>query len=76
MVATAPAPSKASSAVRPGRTSPDLAYFRRHYPETVASLGTLPRREEWLRGLWELDERWRERRETRGGAARAEEVVV
>ncbi|HEV3470982.1 MAG TPA: hypothetical protein VG148_16785 [Pyrinomonadaceae bacterium] len=76
MVATATAPSEAASAPRPGRTSPDLAYFRRHYPETVANLGTLPRREEWLRGVWELDERWREGRETHAGAARAEEVVV
>jgi lycopene cyclase CruA len=76
MVATAPAPSKRSPAVRPERTSPDLAYFRRHYPETVANLGTLPRREEWLRGLWEADERWRAGRETRGGSPRAEEVVV
>jgi lycopene cyclase CruA len=76
MVATAPAISKRSAAVRPEPASPDLAYFRRQYPETVANLGTLPRREEWLRGLWELDERWRAGRETRGGEARAEEVVV
>ena len=56
--------------------APDLGYFRRRYPETVANFGTLPRREEWLRRVWEADARWREGMETSGGAHRAEEVVV
>jgi len=76
MVATAPTLSQAAFALKRERTSPDLAHFRRLYPETVANLGTLPRREEWLRAVWELDERWRAATETRGGEARAEEVVV
>jgi lycopene cyclase CruA len=71
MVATAPTLSTHAPAVRRERASPDLAYFRRHYPETVASLGTLPRREEWLRSVWELEEGWRAAQ-----AAGAEEVVV
>ena len=56
--------------------APDLGYFRQRYPETVANFGTLPRREEWLRRVWEADARWREGLETSGGAHRAEEVVV
>jgi len=38
--------------------TPDLSYFRQRYPLTVANFGGLPRREEWLRRVWELDERW------------------
>src|SRR5688572_11849157 len=77
MVATAPIRlSSPLNMKRDAGSSPDLAYFRRRYPETVASFGTLPRREEWLRGIWEADEGWRGKRETRGGARRAEEVVV
>jgi lycopene cyclase CruA len=71
MVATAPTLSRRAAVGRAHDSSPDLAYFRRHFPETVANLGTLPRREEWLRGVWELDENWRAARE-KG----AEEVVV
>lgn len=72
MVATAPALSKAPPVVpRRQRPSPDLAHFRKHYPETVANLGTLPRREEWLRAVWELEETWRA-----SAGARADEVIV
>ena len=78
MVATAPGRLSSQFTIRRGASSPspDLSYFRQRYPETVASFGTLPRREEWLRGIWEADETWRAGRETTGGAARAEEVVV
>ncbi|HYE14535.1 MAG TPA: hypothetical protein VD968_08865 [Pyrinomonadaceae bacterium] len=83
MVATAP--TKAVQAYGFGRAArkqsgaadaPDLAHFRRRYPLTVASLGSLPRREEWLRRIWERDERWREATETRGGEPVVEEVIV
>src|SRR5207237_5067959 len=60
MVATAPMKSVAS--FRVGRSAPDLAYFRQRYPETVANLGVLPRREEWLRRIWELETRWQSTR--------------
>lgn len=77
MVATAPVRLSSPLIIkRDAGSSPDLAYFRRRYPETVASFGTLPRREEWLRGIWEADEGWRGEWETQGGARRAEEVVV
>ena len=67
MVATAPKKSAASFQVSRGARTPDLAYFRQRYPETVASLGALPRREEWLRRIWELEARWQSVWETRGG---------
>ena len=71
MVATAPTKSfPALDLRRDTRRAPDLAHFRRLYPETVASLGTLPRREEWLRKIWELESRWRKVWETRAGEAR------
>jgi lycopene cyclase CruA len=76
MVATAPTKSFASIRVPRGSTAPDLAHFRRRYPETVASLGALPRREEWLRRVWELETRWQSVWETRGGESVAEEAVV
>jgi len=60
----------------PRGDSPDLSFFRQHYPLTVHSLGTLPRREEWLRRVWEADEGWRAAAETRGGRAACEEVIV
>jgi lycopene cyclase CruA len=77
MVATAPTKlAHAFHAVRSGEGSPDLAHFRRRYPETVASLGALPLREEWLRRIWEEETRWRAAWETRGGESAAEEVIV
>src|ERR1051326_9521089 len=76
MVATAPTKSFASVRVTAGAHAPDLAHFRRRYPETVASLGALPRREEWLRRVWELETRWQSVWETRGGESVAEEAVV
>ncbi|HEX6625417.1 MAG TPA: hypothetical protein VF064_17010 [Pyrinomonadaceae bacterium] len=54
-------------------SAPDLGYFRQHYPATVASFGTLPRREEWLRRVWETEERWRS---ALGANGHAEEVIV
>src|SRR5436305_15322333 len=74
MVATAPTKSVAS--FRVGRSAPDLAYFRQRYPETVANLGVLPRREEWLRRIWELETRWQSVWETRGGEALTHEAIV
>ncbi|HVG30861.1 MAG TPA: hypothetical protein VM864_14220 [Pyrinomonadaceae bacterium] len=53
------------------RAAPDLQHFRTRYPQTVASLGALPDREAWLRGIWEAETRWRD---SLGGAA-SEEVV-
>lgn len=69
MVATAPTKSLPAFRLAPGAgDAPDLAYFRRRYPETVANFGALPRREEWLRRIWELETAWRADWETRGGA--------
>ena len=59
MVATAPTKSVTTFAGARQALAPDLAYFRRRYPETVASFGTLPKREEWLRRIWELETDWR-----------------
>jgi lycopene cyclase CruA len=79
MVATA---TTATTAARPRANgadearTPDLAYFRQHYPLMVSNLGTLPRREEWLRRVWQLDESWRAAWETSGGQVQVEEVVV
>jgi len=76
MVATAPTKSIASFHVARGASAPDLAYFRQRYPETVTNLGVLPRREEWLRRIWELETRWQTVWETRGGEALTQEAVV
>jgi lycopene cyclase CruA len=77
MVATAPTKSAhALSFGRAANSAPDLAYFRRCYPETVANFGTLPRREDWLRRIWETETRWRAAWETRGGRHTPAEAVV
>jgi lycopene cyclase CruA len=76
MVATAPTKSVAPIRIPRGSQAPDLAHFRQRYPETVASLGALPRREEWLRRVWELETRWQPLWDSRGGESSAEEVVV
>jgi lycopene cyclase CruA len=76
MVATAPTKRLASLRAGSDARAPDLAYFRRRYPETVASLGALPRREEWLRRVWELEQRWQDVWETQGGGRPAEEAIV
>ena len=68
MVATAPTKSVPTNARARAALAPDLAHFRRRYPQTVASFGALPRREEWLRRIWELETAWRADWETRGGA--------
>ncbi len=76
MVATAPTKSVPTTATARAALAPDLAHFRRHYPEMVASFGVLPKREEWLRRIWELETDWRADWETRGGAYAEEEAVV
>ncbi|HZT60830.1 MAG TPA: hypothetical protein VFA21_19660 [Pyrinomonadaceae bacterium] len=76
MVATAPTKSVAPFRIPSPSRAPDLAHFRQRYPETVASLGALPRREEWLRRVWELETRWQPVWETRGGGPSSEEAVV
>src|SRR5215217_1888841 len=76
MVATAPTKSASTFASARPALAPDLAHFRRRYPETVASFGALPKREEWLRRIWELETAWRADWETRGGAYFEEEAVV
>jgi lycopene cyclase CruA len=76
MVATVPTKSAQAFSISRTGDTPDLAYFRRRYPETVANFGTLPRREEWLRRIWDTETHWRAAWETRGGQAPSEEVVV
>src|SRR5215204_946253 len=76
MVATAPTKSLPTTATARGALAPDLAYFRRRYPETVASFGALPRREEWLRRIWELETAWRADWETHGGVRTQHEAIV
>jgi lycopene cyclase CruA len=76
MVATAPTKQVPTGARARDARAPDLAHFRRHYPETVASLGALPGREAWLRRIWELETDWRADWETRGGAYAEQEAVV
>jgi lycopene cyclase CruA len=76
MVATAPTKYLKTLAGARRALAPDLAHFRRRYPETVASLGALPKREEWLRRIWELETDWRADWETRGGAYTEDEAVV
>ncbi|HST52399.1 MAG TPA: hypothetical protein VLJ61_10360 [Pyrinomonadaceae bacterium] len=75
MAATAPTKSVYAFSAPRGASAPDLAHFRQRYPETVASLGALPRREEWLRRVWELEARWQTVWAARDGGT-AEEVVV
>ncbi|HEX8688164.1 MAG TPA: hypothetical protein VF654_16750, partial [Pyrinomonadaceae bacterium] len=77
IVVTAPTKTATAPAAgaRPAR-APDLAHFRRRYPETVAHFGTLPRRAEWLRRIWELETAWRSEWETRGGSHAPEEAIV
>jgi lycopene cyclase CruA len=76
MVATAPTKSVPTNPRARAALAPDLAYFRRRYPETVANFGALPRREEWLRRIWELETAWHADWETRGGAHAEVEAVV
>jgi len=76
MVATAPTRTPGALARERAASAPDLGYFRRRYPETVASLGTLQSREAWLRRIWEADESWRREWETAAGRPTPEEVVV
>lgn len=59
-----------------GRAAPDLSEFRRRYPLTVASFGSLGKREAWLRAIWETDARWRHQMTPWGGRQPVEEVVV
>ncbi|MGB8510506.1 MAG: hypothetical protein WCD76_19185, partial [Pyrinomonadaceae bacterium] len=68
MIATAPtryvATHSGAARANDDGGAPDLGYFRLRYPATVASFGALPRREEWLRRIWEMDARWRAMLET------------
>jgi lycopene cyclase CruA len=76
MVATAPARHVARKDTARETQAPDLAHFRREYPETVAGLGSLPGREEWLRRIWAVEQRWLKAWETRGGETLCEEVIA
>ncbi|MBC7911335.1 MAG: hypothetical protein H7Y30_12585 [Pyrinomonadaceae bacterium] len=40
--------------------APDLSDFRKRYPLTVASFGSLADREVWLRRIWEMDACWQQ----------------
>ncbi len=76
MVATAPVRHFARKDAARETQAPDLAHFRREYPETVAGLGSLPSRDEWLRRIWAVEQRWRTAWETQGGETLREEVIV
>lgn len=76
MVATAPARHVARTNAARKDGAPDLAHFKQKYPETVAGFGALPGREEWLRRIWSVEQRWQKVWETRGGGALVEEAVV
>jgi len=41
-------------------TTPDLQYFRKHYPLTVANFGALGEREAYLRRIWQTEANWQE----------------
>jgi lycopene cyclase CruA len=70
MIATA----KGRYNARRAAATPDLNYFREHYPATVANFGALSRREEWLLRAWETEARWRHALGADGNSAR--EVIV
>lgn len=76
MVATVPARYAASADAARKDGAPDLAHFKRKYPETVAGFGPLPGREEWLRRIWSVEQRWRKVWETHGGVAQFDEAIV
>ncbi|HYP54457.1 MAG TPA: hypothetical protein VEQ42_12990 [Pyrinomonadaceae bacterium] len=76
MIAAPPAAIRRERATASTDATPDLKHFRQHYPQTVASLGSLADREAWLRRVWELDERWRRAFDEATSASAAEEVVV
>ena len=77
MVATAPAKYSACTTDAARETqAPDLAHFRRNYPETVAGLGAVPGREEWLRRIWAVERRWQKVWESGGGGTKGEEAIV
>jgi lycopene cyclase CruA len=76
MVATAPAPYAARADAAREDAAPDLAHFKRKYPETVAGFGALPGREEWLRRIWSVERRWQKVWETQGGGAPVDEAIV
>lgn len=50
--------------------APDLSDFRKRYPLTVASFGSLADREVWLRRIWETDAHWQEALAQTGALAR------
>lgn len=56
--------------------APDLAEFRKRYPQTVANFGSLGDREAWLRRIWELDTEWRYAATPWGSRGTTEEVIV
>ncbi|MEA2174078.1 MAG: lycopene cyclase CruA [Blastocatellia bacterium] len=58
-----------------GQGVPDLSDFRKRYPLTVASFGSLANREGYLARIWEMDERWRQMME-RGPQATPAEALV
>lgn len=53
--------------------SPELDFFKKHYPLTVMRLGALSEREAWLRRVWELDTHWHE---AQANPRPASEVIV
>ncbi|HEX8846194.1 MAG TPA: hypothetical protein VF791_16215 [Pyrinomonadaceae bacterium] len=56
------------------RGAPSLFEYRKRYPLTVASFGSLGDREAWLDRIWELDARWLSERES--PRASAPEAIV
>jgi lycopene cyclase CruA len=55
------------------KAAPDLSEYRKRYPLTVASFGSLENREAWLNSIWQLNERWNRALEE---AAAPREAVV
>lgn len=53
------------------RAAPDLSEYRKRYPLTVASFGSLAGREAWLDRIWKLESEWRLGLEQNGGAREA-----
>ncbi|MCA1567020.1 MAG: hypothetical protein LC803_15495 [Acidobacteria bacterium] len=66
------APTTSDEAKAP--PTPDLKYFREHYPLTVANFGALGERENYLRRIWLTETRWQETLENQQRTAR--EAVV
>lgn len=66
----------ATAKSRTAHASPDLSDFRKRYPLTVASFGSLADREQWLRRIWETDARWQQAMNGQSVGESAPEAIV